>query len=52
MLWWMVCWYSVFPSSVGLFWHFFCLFVRMSVWSMASNLYVSGCVLVVPEVVC
>ena len=36
MLWWMVCWYSVFPSSVGLFWHFSCLFVRMSVWSMAS----------------
>ena len=36
MLWWMVCWYSVFPSSVGCFQHFSCLFERMSVWSMAS----------------
>ena len=51
MLWWMVCWYSVFPSSVGLFWHFSCLFVRMSVWSMAS-ICMSLVVLVVPEVVC
>ena len=49
----MVCWYSVFPSSIGLFWHFSCLFVRMSVWSMHGfNVYVSGCMLVVPEVVC
>ena len=36
MLRWIVCWYSVFPFSVGLFWQFSCLFVRMSVWSMAS----------------
>ena len=36
MLWWMVCWYYVFPLSVGLFQHFSCLFVCMSVWYMAS----------------
>ena len=47
----MVCWYSVFPSSVGLFRHFPYLFVRMSVWSMAS-ICMSLVVLVVPEVVC
>ena len=48
MLWWMVCWYSVFPSSVGLFWHV-CTYVCVV---YGFNLYVSGCVLVVPEVVC